>query len=222
MPWTSAPRDFSPSDNPAKILDSIGDFTQRMSAAGDTEVRSAIARSVRPVIEAQARAGESSASIEVTPSQAASAKFTNLLRQVQLIGTDAAQTLQIWWELKHEPTALVFDSNPDVAKHANDEREEVAVKIAGMFGTEMVMDLSMAKMQGRSNAITAFEAIIGAQRITVIPQSARGRVLGPGSEVTVEKAVQDLGDFNQLTAPGAHSALRQKITDVVGPLMDGK
>jgi hypothetical protein len=77
-------------------------------------------------------------------------------------------------------------------------------------------------MQRRSGAITAFEAIIGAQRIAVVPMSARGRALGPGSEVTVEKAVQDLGDFNQLTSPGAHSALRQKITDAVGPLMDGK
>jgi hypothetical protein len=158
----------------------------------------------------------------VTPSQAASAKFTNLLGEVQQIGTDAAQTLQIWWELKHEPTALVFDSNPDVSKHANEERQEVAVKIAGMFGTEMVMDLSMAQMQGRPDAITAFEAIIGARRIMVIPMSARGRAVGPGSEETVEKAVQDLGDFNQLTSPGAHTALRQKLTDAVGPVMDGK
>jgi hypothetical protein len=133
-----------------------------------------------------------------------------LLKQVQKIGTAAAQTLPIWWELKHEPTALVFDSNPDVAKRANDEREEVAVKIAGMFGTEVVMDLSMAKMQARPDAITAFEVIIGAQRITVVPMSARGRLLGPGNEITVEKAVQDLGDFNQPSSAGAHSALRKK------------
>jgi hypothetical protein len=79
----------------------------------------------------------------------------------------------------------------------------------------------MAKIQVTPGAITAFESIIGAQRILVVPLSA-GQVLGPGYEVTVEKAVQDIGDFNQPTSAGAHRMLLQKITDAVGPLMDGK
>jgi hypothetical protein len=63
------------------------------------------------------------------------------------------------------------------------------------------------------------DRIIGAQRITVVPTSA-GRVLAPGHEETVEKVVQDLGDFHQPSSEGAHSAPRRKIFDGVGPLMD--
>ena len=217
----------------ARTLDWLGDFNQRNTSDADRGWRNTLMKAIPPMVEAQARAGQWTTQVEATTSQAASDKFIGLLHQVEKIGPDAAQTLQIWWDLKREPPALVFDTNPDVSKLANDEREQVAVKIAGVFGTEMVMDLSMAKMKGRDDAIEAFKAIIGAKSLTVIPRSAGGMAIGRPFEETVEKAVQDLGDFNQgvvdafgtVNYPdsmGANLALRQKMCEAICPLMNGK
>jgi hypothetical protein len=111
-------------------------------------------------------------------------KFDKLVSNAEKVGKDAAITIKVWQELQSEP---ISPKDP-----AFEEFKNVLGQIAGIAINQLLMDVSLAKMNGILNAdhkipvVEGFKSIVGARM-----------VMCNGNDGSMEEAIDLMEDFNQ-------------------------